>query len=88
MLYLVARTAQSPEELTQPVRRAVESVDEAVSLRRMRTFETQLPVRIRAVDPLAPSIAAMVWVAVTCLACIPPIWRSVRNAAAAIRELG
>ena len=178
MLYLVARTAQAPQELMEPVRRAVESVDEAVSLRRMRTLETQLqdvlwPIRtssrvvtaagavalllavvglygviaysiarrrremgirvalgaragdvlslvvrqglamtlwgvvfglplavagnvvlarvlygLQPVDPLVATGAAMIWVAVTCLACAPPAWRAMRNAGAAIRELG
>jgi putative ABC transport system permease protein len=42
MLYLVARTAADPGELMEPVRRAVESVDDTVSLRRMRTLEAQV----------------------------------------------
>ena len=42
MLYLVVRTAPAPEELMGPIGRVVESVDDAVSLRHMRTLEAQL----------------------------------------------
>ena len=53
MLYLVIATTASAEDLMKPVRQAVESVDDTVSLRRMRTLRTQVsdvlwPVRMGA----------------------------------------
>jgi predicted permease len=178
MLYLVIRTAPPPEELTEPVRRAVESVDDTVSLRRMRTLEGQVsdvlwPIRtgarvvtwacvvavllavlglygviaysmsrrqremairmalgarptdvlrlvltqslsmtlwgivfglplavvanvalarmlygLRAIEPVVSMAGIAIWFTISCLACIPPAWRAVRNSLAAIREPG
>jgi predicted permease len=42
MLYLVVRTSPVPEELMGPISRVVESVDDTVSLRGMRTLEAQM----------------------------------------------
>jgi putative ABC transport system permease protein len=178
MLYLLVRTAPAPEELMEPVRRAVESVDDTVSLRRVRTLRGQVsdvlwPIRtgartmaaacalavllavlglygviaysmarrqremgirvalgartsdvlrlvlrqgltmtlwgvvigvplgaaanfalartlygLRPADPVVWSAGIAAWVLIACLASIPPAWRAVRNALAAIREPG
>jgi predicted permease len=177
MLYLVVRTALAPEELMAPVRSVVESVDDSVSVRRMRTLKAQLsdvlwPIRtgsqviaavsgiavllavmglygvvayaiarrrremgirvalgartadvlklvvreglrmtlwgivfgvplgvaanlalsrvlygLPAIDPVVPLAAALIWVAISWLACLSPAWRAATNCAPAMREL-
>jgi predicted permease len=64
MLYLVVRTAPAPEELMPLISRAVESVDDTVSLRRMRTLGMQLsdvlwPIRTGSLILASASILAV-----------------------------
>lgn len=42
MLYLLVRANAGPDRLTGPISQAVASIDDAVSLRRMRSFQEQL----------------------------------------------
>jgi ABC-type antimicrobial peptide transport system permease subunit len=43
---------------------------------------------LRAIEPVVSMAGIAIWFTISCLACIPPAWRAVRNSLAAIREPG